>query len=258
MTARSSGDSSAGDANAGKHAGESSRFATTSWSLVARAGERDAATARAALETLCGAYWYPLYAFLRRQGRGADEAQELTQAFFCELLEKQRVPQARAERGRFRSFLLASLRNFAANRRRDERALKRGGDRRFESLDFAAGERRYRDEPADRETPERLFERQWATAVTQAALRGLEAEYAEAGKAELFGRLAPLLLDDGGDASHADRAAAWGMSAGAIRTALHRLRLRCRERVREEIARTVADDGEVEDEMRELFTALAR
>ena len=137
------------------------RFATTHWSLVAAAADHTSTDARAALESLCQSYWYPLYAFVRRQGNDADESQDLTQGFFLELLSKDRLDRAAPERGRFRSFLLASLRNYLANQRRHERAEKRGGGRALLSLDFSTGEAQYRLEPEDRASPERYLET-WA------------------------------------------------------------------------------------------------
>lgn len=234
----------------------SSRFATTQWSLVARAANPDDSRSREALATLCERYWYPLYAFLRRNGHDAAAAQDLTQSFFLELLSKERLAQASAERGRFRSFLLAAIRNFAANERREQQTLKRGGGRPTLSLDFSQGEERYRLEPIDRLTPEKIFERRWALTVTSAALAELEAYYASEGRQKLFQTLAPY-LNGGGEESYAELAERLGLSVPAIKTTVHRMRARCRDLLRAEIARTVADDADVEDELRYLFAVLA-
>lgn len=244
-----------GSAGRGSSDWRAARFATTHWSLVAAASDSNPDDARAALESLCRSYWYPLYVFVRRQGRGADEAQDLTQSFFLELLSKERLQRAREERGRFRSFLLTALRNFLANERRDARAAKRGGDRIIEPLEVARGEERYSREPEDGATPERIFERHWAWTLTQTALGALEAEYQSAGKHELFVRLVPYLHGER-EQGYAELAAELGLSEGAIKTAVHRLRGRCRECLRAEIARTVMSEAEIDDEMRDLFSAL--
>src|SRR5688572_8997318 len=177
-------DSSLNSPAAGQAAG---RFATTRWSIVVSAGGRpDLPEAREALAALCHAYWYPLYAFLRRQGTPADDAQDLVQAFFAELLEKNRLEAADPERGRFRSFLLASLKHFQTNAWRKASAQKRGGGAPALSLDLEAGERRFAREPAHEQTAERIFQRQWAMALLEQTLAALRDEYSAAGKAALF------------------------------------------------------------------------
>ena len=232
------------------------RFATTQWSLVAAAGG-DPAGARDALELLCRTYWPPIYAHVRRSGHDPQTAQDLTQAFFARLLEKQVIPRADRERGRFRSFLLASLRNFLCNERDRRSARKRGGDRRVLPITFDAAESRYGTEPGHQLTPDRAFERQWALTVLEQALSALELQYRESGKHALFEALAPYLTPDSGDLDYRRTAAELGLSDAATKMAASRLRRRYRELIREEIARTVADPADVEDELRNLFAALA-
>jgi RNA polymerase sigma factor (sigma-70 family) len=230
-------------------------FATTRWSLVRAAGAEDSA-ARHALETLCAAYWYPLYAYVRRRGHQPAQAQDLTQAFFAQLLEGNVFAVANEERGRFRSFLLKSLTNFLAGERRREAAQKRGGGLHIHSIDFAAGEDRYRHEPADTATPERLFERRWALTLLEQTLARLRGEHETTGRAALFAALEPHLhgRDSG---AYAEIAARLHTSEGAVKVAAHRLRRRYREILREEIAETVAAAEDVDEELRELLRTLA-
>jgi len=233
------------------------QFATTRWSLVVSAGKQhDLPRAREALATLCQAYWYPLYAFLRRQGTSAEDAQDLVQAFFVELLEKQRLAAADPERGKFRSFLLVSLRHFQANQWRREAAQKRGGGVPAVSLDLEVGERRFALEPAHEITAERIFQRQWAMTLLEQTLAALRAEFAAARKAEQFERLIPYLGGDRG-VPYNELAAELGTTEGALKVAVHRFRGRWREVLREQIAQTVAGPEEVEEELRELFDAVA-
>ena len=229
-------------------------FATTRWSLIA-AARPGATDAREALAALCQAYWGPLYAYIRRQGHPHERAQDLTQDFFADLLARDDLADVGPERGRFRTFLLVACRNFLSNQHDREQALKRGGGRRVLSLDFADAERRYATEPAHEQTAERLFERRWALALLEQVLSRLRLEYVNADKGDLFDRLKESIVG-GAAESHAQAAAALGMREGAVRVAAHRLRGRYRELLREEIARTV-DDGDVEDEVRALFAALA-
>ena len=232
-------------------------FTTTRWSLVLAARRRSTPGSRQALADLCTAYWNPLYAYIRRRGFQIAEAQDLTQEFFARLLEKQTLAGAAREKGRFRAFLLASLKNFLANCRRDERALKRRPVGGVMSLDFAAAEERYRLEPLDRLTPEKLYERRWALALLEQTLARLQAEYEKAGKESLFERLKPYLSAGRETTSYAEAAAELGMSEGAVKVAVHRLRRRYRELLRREVAQTVADPDELEEELRSLFDALS-
>jgi RNA polymerase sigma-70 factor (ECF subfamily) len=234
------------------------RFATTRWSLVvSAAAPQDAPAAREALAILCQAYWYPLYAFLRRNGTSAEDAQDLVQAFFVELLEKDRLAAADRERGKFRSFLLASLKHFQANEWRRRSAQKRGGGAAALSLDLDAGERRFSLEPAHELTAERIFMRQWAMTLLEQTLAALRQEFSAAGKAELFEQLKEYLGAEGGGVPYRQLASELGTTEGALKVAMHRFRARWREALRDQIAQTVAGPEEVEDELRELFDAVA-
>jgi RNA polymerase sigma factor (sigma-70 family) len=227
------------------------RFYTTRWSLVIAASDPHSSSAETALAELCQAYWYPVYSFIRRSGHCADDARDLTQAFFARVLEKGYLRDARQERGRFRSFLLASVRHFLANERDFRTTLKRGGGALHLSLEF---ERRY--EPADDLTPERLYERQWALHVLEQAMQTLEARYADRKKHVLFDRLKPLL---GGDSiPHAELAALLGMTEGALRVAVHRLRQQFGAVLRQTIAETVDAPEEVDSELRYLLDIVKR
>jgi RNA polymerase sigma-70 factor (ECF subfamily) len=230
------------------------RFATTRWSLVRAARDPSAPESRAALAALYEAYWYPLYAYIRRRGHGPDQAQDLTQELFARLLEKDGLASVDEGRGRFRCFLLAACRHFLSNQRDHDRALKRGGGRPGLSLDGLDAEGRYRCEPAHEETPERLFERRWALALLDRTLSRLRGEYAASGRERLFEHLKGHLA--GAGAPHAHSAAELGMTEGAVKVAVHRLRARYRELLHDEIAQTVDGPGEVEDEVRALFAAL--
>ncbi len=236
----------------------SPRFATTRWSIVVAAAGDESTEGRAALESLCTAYWFPLYAFVRRQGEGVQSAQDLVQGFFAELLEKDYLAQADRERGRFRTFLITAFRHFASKEREKARALKRGGGKTTLSLDFTDGESRYLREPADERTPERLFERRWALTLLDEALSRLRAEHRSAGREDLFEALRGTIVPGGGEAEpYAALGARLGMGEGAVKVAAHRLRRRYREVLRAAIAETVADPSEVDDEIRHLLDALA-
>lgn len=231
-------------------------FATTRWSLVLAAGARQSPQGSQALATLCEAYWYPLYAYVRRRGLDAHEAQDLTQDFFAHLLDSEAVGIATPERGRFRSFLLGSLQNYLANHWRKENAQKRGGGKAVLSLDLAAGEERYIAEPAHSLTPEKVYERRWALTLLAQTMDTLAAEYQADGKGELFESLKPYLAGTLDGLPYAELAAQIGMSVGSIKVAVHRLRRRCGDLLREQIAQTVEKPAEVDIELRELFTAL--
>ena len=236
-------------------------FSTTRWSLVIAAGaDKASPVVREALATLCETYWYPLYAFLRGRGYSAEDAQDLTQAFFARLLEKEAIRQADPARGRFRSFLLASLRNFAANEYHRDSALKRGGEVAVLSLDIETAEGRFQHEPATHETPERVFDRLWASALLGRVLSRLQAEttVARDGRTAVFERLKPYLTGDEPQLSYAETASDLGMSVTAVKVAVHRLRKRFRELVRDEIAHTVSSADEVELELRHLWSVVSR
>jgi DNA-directed RNA polymerase specialized sigma24 family protein len=232
------------------------RFATTRWSIIAAAG-RGPGHRRAALEGLCRTYWYPLYAFVRRRGYDAERAQDLTQDFFARFLEKNDVAAARSERGRFRSFLLASMKHFLANDWDRERAAKRGGGRKPLSFDAGAAETRYAHEPSHDVTPERIFDRGWALTVLSEALKSLRYRYARDGQEMLFEKLKPFITT-GQDAPPYDALAGeLDMNAATVRVAVHRLRQRYRETLRAAVADTTEEPDQVDGEIAMLFKALA-
>jgi RNA polymerase sigma-70 factor (ECF subfamily) len=225
---------------------------------VLRAGSRKDRDADTALAALCERYWYPLYVYVRRHLADAGEAQDVTQEFFARLLEKNTLAAASPERGRFRSFLLTSIKNFLANQREWARARKRGGGVRRLSLDLDCGESRLRLEPAHNLTPERLFERQWVLTLLDLVMRRLQEEYQAPAKAEQLERLKGALTGDRDRLPYAALAAELGMSEEAARQAATRLRKRYRELLREEVAQTLAEPGDVDDEIRSLFEVLGR
>jgi RNA polymerase sigma-70 factor (ECF subfamily) len=237
------------------------RFATTHWSMVVCAGCGRSSEANRALAALCENYWFPLYAFVRRAGRSPEDAQDLTQEFFVGLLTKNFLAVADPQRGRFRSFLLGAMKHFLANKHRRRAAEKRGGLRTVLSLDFIAGESCYRRiEPADRLTPERLYENRWAMTLLDLVLDRLREEFCAADKLRLFDALKQFLV---GSSDAADRARSYlhvakelDMSEGAVKTAVHRLRRRYRKLLEEEIVKTLDDPGSLEDELGNLLAAL--
>lgn len=232
-----------------------SRFSTTQWSLVLAAGEPDSPRAEEALADLCARYWYPVFAFIRREGYSADEAQDLTQGFFTRLIEKRDLGDADRTRGRFRSFLLAACRHFLSNERDREQALKRGGGHVALSIDAALAEDRYAKSLAHAETPEQLYDRQWSLALLAGVLDDLRDDYARQGKARLFDRLRGFLTADDSD-GYAAAALDLDMTLAAIKVAIHRLRGRYRDALRRRIADTVATDADVDDELRHLLRTL--
>jgi len=233
------------------------RFLTTHWSVVLAAGRSDSTRAQSALARLCQTYWFPLYAYVRRRGHSPHDAQDLTQAFFAQLLEHQSIACADPVRGRFRSFLLSLLDHFLAHEWQKARALKRGGGQQILSLDLAMAEQRYDLEPADTSSPDKLFDKHWARALLEEVLNQLEAEYQQAGKAELFAALKQTLTGTRESQPYAVLAGRVGMTEAAVKVAVHRLRKRYRELLRAEIANSVADPEQAEDELRHLFAALA-
>jgi DNA-directed RNA polymerase specialized sigma24 family protein len=233
-----------------------SRFATTRWGLIALARDGARAEAREALAELCRSYWYPIYAYIRRSGHAADPAADLTQEFFAAWLEWDLLGSVAPSKGRFRSFLLAACKNFLANRRQRERALKRGGGRSLVSIDRRDAEGRYLREPSHDITAERIFERRWALTLIEVVLGRLDGEMERAGKKPLFDRIAPALLGAGGSVPNARIASELGMTEGAVKVAAHRLRARYRELLVEEVASTVEGLEEVEEEIRDLFEAV--
>jgi len=228
-------------------------FATTHWSVVMAAGKGDSPEAADALEQLCRTYWYPLYAFVRRQGHGTPDAEDLTQEFFTRFLAKEYFGRADPALGRFRSFLLACLKNFLREQQRQARRLKRGGGQTIISWDSRTAEERYRLEPADPITPEQVYDRRWALTLLATVLARLAEEQSDAGKEQIFVQLKDHLWGEGREASYAEMAERLGMTEGAVKVTVHRLRRRLRDLLREEVAQTVATTGEVDEELRHLI-----
>jgi RNA polymerase sigma factor (sigma-70 family) len=231
-------------------------FVTTHWSVVVTAAGKNTADARHALEKLCQTYWYPLYAYVRRRGFSPPDAEDLTQGFFARFLAHQWVADADREKGRFRTFLLSALNHFLANEWDRARAQKRGGGVPTVPLEPGAAETRYSREPADNTTPEQHFEQRWALTLLETVTSRLQAEYEQAGKRDLFAALNPCLVGDRTTQPYQELAKTLDLSEGAIKSAVHRLRQRYRQVLREEIANTVAGPGEVEEELRHLIAVL--
>jgi len=231
------------------------RFQTTRWSIVNAAGSGDSA-ARSALAKLCETYWYPLYAYIRRRGSTPDDARDLTQGFFASLIERRDFDSLQRERGRFRAFLLASLQHYLANDFARRTTQKRGSGVLPLALEFDGAEGRYRFEPAGKETPQTLFERRWALTVIERALGEVRREWEAASKVAEFESLKSCLLGDAPDGGYAAIARDISSTEGAVRVAVHRLRRKFQKRLRAEIAETVADPAEVDDEIRYLLRAL--
>jgi RNA polymerase sigma factor (sigma-70 family) len=232
------------------------QFATTRWSQVLAAGGDPTPGSQEALARLCELYWRPLYAYVRRWGHDADQAQDLTQEFFSRLLEKHYLRAADPSRGRFRSFLLASLKHFLSNERDRAAAVKRGGRATVLPLEFETAEGWYVREPPDDDTPERVYARRWALTLLERTLDRLRREFDAAGKQKLFSRLEGHLTGEQDVAPHAELAAELGMSEGAVKVTVHRLRRRFGALLREEIAETVSEPEQVDEEIRELFRSL--
>ena len=237
----------------GQHGGAA--FATTHWSVVLEA-QGESPVAREALEKLCRMYWRPTFAFLRRQGISPDEAEDITQGFFAELLERRSLSAVRKEKGRLRSFLLGGLKYFLANEARRAMAIKRGKGQQLIPLDDLRVDDRIEIEPADPMTAEMIYERRWALTVLEHVLSRLKDEYLAADNAALFDSLKQLLPDEPGSPSQAEIAARLGMSENAVRQAFYRFRQRYQSLLREEIAHTVATPGDIEDELRHLIAVI--
>ncbi|MCE9528999.1 MAG: sigma-70 family RNA polymerase sigma factor [Planctomycetales bacterium] len=231
-------------------------FNTTRWSLVVAAAKSPSPQARAALEELCGSYWYAVYAFVRRRGQQVEDARDLTQEFFARLLEKDYLEAVDRERGRFRTFLLTAVSHFLSNERERACAQKRGGGQTVLSLDFESGEERYQHEPADHWTAEKIFDRRWALTLLDQAVAALKQEYAEADKSPFFEELKVYLTGDSGAPIYENAAAKLEMSPGAVKVTVHRLRQKYRETLRQLIAQTVAAEEDIDNELQVLLTAL--
>ena len=232
------------------------QFSTTHWSVVLLAGRDQSAQGAEALEKLCRLYWPPLYSFIRRQGHTPEDAQDLTQKFFAALLERNDFGSVDPRKGKFRTFLLSALSHFLANERDWARAAKRGGDRQIISLEALESEHRHLAEPAANVSPDKLFDLRWATTVLEKALRDLQAEMTTAGKGGQFERLKLFLTNEPAEGDYARVGEALRSTPQAVAVSVHRLRQRYRELVRAEVAQTVANPLEVDEEMRHLYQAL--
>ncbi len=232
------------------------QFATTRWSLVLAAGESGSDDSECALAELCEQYWYPLYAYTRRRGYDPDDARDLTQAFFTKLLAERNLRAADPTRGRFRTFLLSSLKNFLAGEWRKDHTLKRGGAFNVLSLDFDSAEESYRVEPSHELSPEVIYERRWALSLLERAVTDLQSQYAKAGNLELFNALKGFLGGADDVLPYAELSRRLGQSEGALRTAASRLRSRWRKRLRELVGETVRDESEVQDELQSLIASV--
>jgi len=230
-------------------------FTTTHWSVVLEA-QTESPTAQEALEKLCQIYWPPIYSFVQRKGVDPEEAKDITQEFFVDLLEHRNLTAVRKEKGRFRAYLLGALKYFLADEHRRAMAIKRGRGQRLIPLEELNGDERTRIEPADSLTAEQIYERRWASTLLERVLGLLKNEYVAAGKAALFDCLKQLLPDEPGSPSQADIAGQLGMTSNAVRQAFHRFRQRYQLLLREEIAHTVATPGDVEDELRHLIAVV--
>ena len=240
-----------------REAGHAQRFATTHWSVVLAAGQAVSRESRGALESLCEMYWFPVYTYVRRLVPCVEDAQDITQGFFTHLLDKDAIGKADPARGRFRAFLLTALKNYIANERDKMRAEKRGGGKNVLSLDFGSGESRYQvDEPSHELTPEKLFERRWVMTLLDQVLESLRTELSAAGKKPQFEQFKGALVGEITSSGYEQAAAALGITAAAAKQAAYRLRKRYRELFRLEVARTVADNADVDDEIGRLLGIL--
>lgn len=232
-------------------------FPPTQWSLVLNAGAGADEEARSALETLCRQYWYPIYYFVRRQGRNHHEAEDSTQQFFARLLSTHAVETASPERGRFRTFLLSALRNFLTDEWRRSNTAKRGGGEAIASIDWARAEQRFAEEPADPSlTPDQAFERAWAAELLGRAMARLREEYESSGRGAVFAVLAPRLLNSGEASLGGQSSVEVGLNTHALSMALNRLRHRLGLRLREEVGATVAGGADIDAELRLLIVGL--
>jgi RNA polymerase sigma factor (sigma-70 family) len=234
-----------------------SAFAQTHWTIVQRAADADSGQADAALESLCHTYWPPLYQYIRRRGYNVEDAQDLTQAFFARLLEKQYLAAVDRRKGKFRSFLLATLEHFLANEWRNSRAQKRGGHVSFISYESLVEAGAAEGSPLDESQAQKIFEREWATALLNRVLARLETDFAENGRSALFKDIKGILAGDSREISYNEISAKHRMTEAAVKMAVHRLRKRYGELLLEEVSNTVSTPADIEDEMRALFAALS-
>jgi RNA polymerase sigma factor (sigma-70 family) len=232
-------------------------FATTRWTVVLAAGQNTRPQARRALEELCRIYWYPLYVYVRRQGHSKEDAEDLTQGFFARFLEANYLDKVNSEKGRFRAFLLASFKHFLANEYDRANRQKRGGGQKVLSLDWQDADNRYRIDPADEVSPDKLYDRAWAVTLLECVLARLRDESARDGKLEQFLRLRPFLMLGKSAVRYAETAADMNVTQGALRVTVHRLRRRYRELLVEEISQTLSDTAMATEEIKALFNAVA-
>jgi RNA polymerase sigma-70 factor (ECF subfamily) len=237
--------------------GSQAVFGTTHWSVVLAAGDEETPESAAALEQLCQAYWYPLYAFVRKQGYSPDDAQDLTQGFFAHILSRHFLRRANREKGKFRSYVLASLRYFLADEWARFHAQKRGSGRVPVSFDAQTAEAQYQNEPADRMDAEKIFERRWALVLLDRVLDRLDQELLQADKKPVFDQLRGFLIGERGPLNYSEAGSRLGMSEGAVKVAVHRMRQRYRELFREEVAHTVGEPSEIDEEIRHIFSILS-
>jgi RNA polymerase sigma factor (sigma-70 family) len=231
-------------------------FATTHWSVVLAAGDQVGSRSAAALQTLCQSYWYPLYAYARQKGYGSQDAEDLTQSFFMHLLDRDRLGRLTRDKGKFRSFLLTALNHFLVDQWKRASAQKRGGCQSILRLDMQEAETRYRQEPVDTTTPERLFEQNWAVTLLNTVLAQLQQEQSDKGKGEQYEQLKFCLTGQRSAVPYAKLAEKMKLSQGALKVLVHRLRQRYRELLRQEVAHTVSGPDEVEEELEYLFQVL--
>jgi len=230
-------------------------FATTHWTVVVAAGKRHTPQSDHALEELCRTYWFPLYAYTRRRGHNKEDAEDLTQAFFARFLAKNYLEGLSAERGRFRAFLLASLKHFLINEWKKTQRLKRGGGEKLLALDWQTADTQFQVASTAEPSPDKAFDREWALALLAKVIERLRAECETGGKSKQFEQLKIFLTAGKGALSHADAAKSLGMDETAVRVAVHRLRKRYRQLLRDEISQTLTDPAQVDEEMRALFGA---
>jgi len=232
-------------------------FATTHWTVVLAAGRRSTPQADVALEALCRTYWYPLYVYVRRHTATREDAEDLTQSFFARFLEKNYLEGLSSDKGKFRAFLLAALKHFLANEWDRANRQKRGSGVALFSLDWQSADTRYQIDPADNLSPDKLYDRAWAVTLLERVITRLRQERDAGGKGRLFEQLKPFLMIGKNAMPYAQAAATLGLTEGAVRVGVHRLRRRYRELLREEIAQTLADPAQAGEEMQALFSAFA-
>ncbi|MFO0947885.1 MAG: sigma-70 family RNA polymerase sigma factor [Planctomycetota bacterium] len=232
------------------------KFSTTHWSVILSAARKGSPDSSSALSKLCAEYWYPLYAYARRQNYTAADSEDLTQGFFARLIDRNDLAAVDRERGKFRTFLLHAFKRYLANEREKANARKRGGGRSLVSLDFTGGEERYRLEPAHVETPDKRFEREWALSVIEQVFNAIREEYEAAGALETFERLRDYLTASPREPSYRELAERYDVPEGALRTAVHRMRRRFQKTLRAKISETVSSKAEIDDELRDLILAL--